>query len=110
MISKAIKRRYHDASYQYQYQYYHLHQLPSVTRGNSFKLLNQRFYYDIRKYSFIPRIINTWNSLPDLVVNVDSIDIFKNRLDTFWSDQEILFDYTGEITGIGDRSEFISLN
>jgi len=55
----------------------------SVTRGNSFKLLNQRFYhiYDIRKYSFIPRIINTWNSLPDFVVNVDSINIFLN---TFW--------------------------
>jgi len=63
----------------------------SVTSGNSFKLLNQRFYHDIRKYSFIHRIINTWNTLPDLVVNVDSIDIFKNRLDTFWSDQEIIF-------------------
>jgi len=43
----------------------------SVTRGNSFKLLNQRFYYDIRKCYFLPRIINTWNSLPDFVVNVD---------------------------------------
>ena len=37
----------------------------SVTRGNSFKLLNQCFYHDIIKYSFIPRIINTWNSLPE---------------------------------------------
>ena len=80
----------------------------SVTRGNSFKLLNQRFYHDIRKYS--PGIINTWNSLPDFVVNVDSINIFKNRLDTFWSDQDIMFDYTAELTGIGDRSEFISEN
>ena len=51
--------------------------------------------------------------MPDFVVNVDSIDIFRNRLvglDTFWSDQEIIFDYTAEITGIGDRTEFISLN
>ena len=64
----------------------------SVTSGNSFKLLNQRFYHDIRKYSFLPRIINTWNSLPDFIVNVDFINIFKNRLDTFWSDQEIIFD------------------
>ena len=80
----------------------------SVTRGNSFKLLNQRFYHDIRKYYFLPRIINTWNSLPNFVVNVDSINIFKNRLDTFWSDQEIIFDYTAELIGIGDRSEFVS--
>ena len=29
----------------------------SVTRGNSFKLLNQHFYHDIRKYSFLLRII-----------------------------------------------------
>jgi len=57
---------------------------------------------------FLPRIINTWNSLPDFVVNVEYINIFKNRLDTFWSDQEIIYDYTAEITGIGDRSEFIS--
>ena len=29
---------------------------------------------------FLLRIINTWNSLPDFVVNVDSINIFENRL------------------------------
>ena len=49
------------------------------TRGNCFKLSNQRFYHDVRKYSFIPRIINICNSLPDFVVNVDSINIFKSR-------------------------------
>jgi len=54
----------------------------------------------ILKYSSLPRIINTGSSLPDCVVNVDSINIFKNRLDTFWSDQEIIFDYTAELTGI----------
>ena len=70
----------------------------NVTRGNSFKLLNHRFYHDIRKYAFLPRIINTWNSFPDFVVNVDSINIFMNHLDTFWSDQYIMFDYTAELT------------
>ena len=70
----------------------------------------QRFYHDIRKYAFLSRIKNTWNSLPDFVVNIDSINIFKNRLDTFWSDQDIMFDYTAELTGIGDRSEFINEN
>ena len=50
-----------------------------ITRGNCFKLSNQHFYHDVRKYSFIPRIINIWNSLPDFVVNVDSINIFKSH-------------------------------
>jgi len=78
----------------------------SVTRGNSFKLSNLRFYHDIRKYAFVPRIINLWNSLPDFVVKVDSINVFKNRLDKYWSHQDFMFDYTAAIAGIGDRSEF----
>ena len=78
-----------------------------ITRGNCFKLSNQRFCHDVRKYSFIPRI-NIWNSLPDFVVNVDSINIFKSRLDKYWISQDIVFDYTADITGTGDRSEYIS--
>jgi len=77
----------------------------SGTKGSSFKLSNLRFYYDIRKYAFVPRIINVWNSLPDFVVKVDSINVFKKRLDKYWSYQDFMFDYTAEIAGIGDRSE-----
>jgi len=77
----------------------------SVTRGNSFKLSNLRFYHDIRKYAFVPRIINIWNSLPDYVVKVDSINVFKKRLDKYWSYQDFMFDYTADIAGIGDRSQ-----
>jgi len=29
---------------------------------------------------------------------------FKNRLDTFWSDQDILYDYKADLHGIGNRS------
>ena len=49
----------------------------TITRGNEYKLLNQSFHYDFhRKYSFTPRIVNTWNSLPDYVLNVDSAEVF----------------------------------
>jgi len=34
----------------------------SVTRGNSLKLWNQSFHYDLRKYSFPARVVNTCNS------------------------------------------------
>jgi len=33
----------------------------------------------------------------------------KNRLDKFWSDQELVYDYTDDLTGIGNRS-LISLD
>ena len=31
---------------------------------------------------------------------------FETRLDKFWRDQDVMFDWTAEITGTGDRSEF----
>ena len=42
----------------------------SFTRGNSLKLINHTFHYDLglRKYSFPARIVNVWNSLPNTVV------------------------------------------
>ena len=53
----------------------------TITRGNKYKLRNQSFHYDVRKYSFTSRIVNTWNSSPDYVVNVDSVEVFKNCSD-----------------------------
>jgi len=47
-----------------------------------------------------------WNSLPDHVVDVSSLNQFETRLDKFWSNQDVMFDWTAEITGTGDRSEF----
>ena len=34
----------------------------------------------------------------------DTISTFKNRLDKFWSDQEVLYDYNANLHGIGNRS------
>jgi len=39
-------------------------QQDSITRGHSLKLSNNRYHYDLRKFSFAPRIVNVWNSLP----------------------------------------------
>ena len=46
------------------------------------------------------------SSLPDHVVDVNYLKQFETRLDTFWSNQDVMFDWTAEITGTGDRSEF----
>ena len=40
------------------------------------------------------------------LVDVNSLKQFETRLDKFWSNQDVMFDWTAEITGTGDRSEF----
>ena len=40
--------------------------------------------------------------LPNYVVDVQSIDVFKVHLDQFWAQQEVMLD----LTGTGDRSEY----
>jgi len=71
----------------------------SVTRGNSLKLLNQSVHYDLRKYSFPARVVNIWNSYPNVVVLASSLDTFKNRLDRFMgTNQDVKYDYTAELT------------
>jgi len=47
-----------------------------------------------------------WNSLPDHVVDVNFLKQSETRLDKFWSNQDVTFDWTADITGTGDRSEF----
>ena len=59
-----------------------------------------------RKFCFSARVVNIWNSLPDYVVDVDTVDIFKSRLDRFWKDQDVMFDCDADLTGTGNRSEF----
>ena len=44
--------------------------------------------------------------LPNYVVEVQSIDVFKVRLDKFWAQQEVMFNWTADVTGTGDRSEY----
>jgi len=54
------------------------------------------FHYDIRKYSFSARIVNTWNRV--------TVCLFKARFDKFWTHQDVKYDFTADLTGIGDRS------
>ena len=46
-----------------------------------------------------------WNSLSSYVVSAESVNCFKNRLDKFWKDQEIIYSFRAEIYGTGNRSE-----
>ena len=75
-----------------------------ITRGNNLRLVKSFTKYDLRKYYFTNRVVNIWNSLPNDVVLVDSVTAFENRLDRFWQDQDVVYDYKAYITGTGNRS------
>ena len=74
------------------------------TRGNKFKLVQHHCHYDIRKCNFTNRVIPIWNSLSNHVVSTETVNTFKNRLDKFWLDQEVLYDYKTDLHCIGNRS------
>ena len=73
------------------------HTTRSTARGHSKMLFAQRPRLDIRKHSFTVRAATTWNSLPDNVVCAKSINSFKNRLDRFWKNQEVLYNYSTDL-------------
>jgi len=50
---------------------------------------------------FSNRIVAVWNSLPNIVVSVESNNTYKNCLDKFWVNQEFKFDLHADITWFG---------
>ncbi len=64
----------------------------SNARGNKYKLKLIHIHYNLRKHFFSNRIIEVWNSLPNDVVLAESTNIFKNRLDKFWANQDFKYD------------------
>ena len=68
-----------------------------IGRGHDMRLYLQRSIKPVRKNSFGVRIVNIWNNLPENVVNSPNVNIFKNRLDKHWENQEILFNYRAEL-------------
>jgi len=71
------------------------------TRGNKFKLQKDMCRYDIRKYSFCYWVINVWNNLQDYVIQADSVNSFKSRLNKYWANQEFVFNFNSELIGTG---------
>jgi len=42
-----------------------------------------------------------------MVVHADTVNCFKSRLDKFWSNQELIYNFRAEICGTGSRSEVV---
>ena len=53
------------------------------TRGHEVTLVKDQCRLDIRKYSFSYRTINEWNKLSTDCVTASSVNMFKNKIDTY---------------------------
>ena len=55
----------------------------SRTRGHEVKLVKDQCRLDIRKFSFSQRTVNEWNKLSTDCITASSVNMFKNKLDTY---------------------------
>ena len=70
------------------------------TTGTKYKLIQHHCCYDLRKFNFTNLVIPIWNSISNHVVSADTVNCFKNRLDKFWSSQEVLYNSMAPETAV----------
>jgi len=75
------------------------------TRSHRFTLLQSQVHCDMRKFNFSNRIIPIWNSLPDYVIAPPTTNTFKARLDKFWENQDVRYNWKADISFTGSRSK-----
>jgi hypothetical protein len=63
----------------------------NTTRGHKHKIYKKQCRTNIRKYSFSQRVVDTWNSLPVKVIESNTVNGFKNQLNSHLKDLEIKF-------------------
>jgi hypothetical protein len=54
-----------------------------MTRGHSLKLYKKRFRLEAGRFSFGNRVVGIWNSLPREIVEEETVNGFKGKLDKF---------------------------
>ena len=80
------------------------------TRNHRFALHQSHVHYDMHKFGFSNRIIPLWNSLPDYVVSSPTTNTFKTRLDKFWENQDVRYNWKADILFTGSRSKVELIN
>jgi len=79
-----------------------------VTRGHDLRLQKNRARYDLRNFFSLTE----WSIFGILYrimlcIYADTVNCFKSRLDTFWSNQDLVYNFKAEISGTGSRSEVV---
>ena len=60
-------------------------------------MYEERTKLNKRKHSFCHRVVDDWNTLPQYVVDSDSVVKFEANLDRAWERQELKYDYKAKI-------------
>ena len=66
----------------------------NTTRGHKFKLQKQNVRTLQRKCFYSQRVIDSWNSLPNDVVDSPSLHVFKKRLDPHFEGKGKIYSYS----------------
>jgi hypothetical protein len=69
----------------------------SNTRGHSKKMKIKTSRLNVRKYTFVVRFVEIWNSLPESVIQAKTVKNFEIGLDEHWKHQECKYDFTANI-------------
>ena len=56
----------------------------SKVRGHTYKIVKNSFRLDVRKHFFSNRVVDAWNELPQYVIDAETVNSFKARLDNFF--------------------------
>ena len=67
------------------------------TRSHSLKLMNAQVLTRERRNFFTERIVDVWNSLPSDIVEANSVNSFKNKVDKYFGVQDIYFNYKSDL-------------
>jgi len=76
--------------------------LQGETNINCIKVLSNMTL--IRKHFFTNRAVSLWNSLRTVVVDSDSTNCLKSRLDKFWNNQDVLCNWEADFAGTRNRN------
>jgi len=68
-----------------------------ITRGNKFKLQKFTCHYNIRKYFVLELLIFGISYMAE----ANSINSFKSRLDKYWTNQDVIYNYECDLTETG---------
>ena len=66
-------------------------------RKHAFTVTNGKWKSNLKRFAFKCRVSGQWNHLPTHVVNAESLNTFKNRLDKVWLKDDRMFDIDADL-------------